>query len=169
MPTTTEISHHSSYRAGLILCTSFLFFSYKTNRGTNHHNQSWQHLEAAASFPSILMMFHSTIPMLFYHLRSHHEPLILSAKIPHPPILYQLSSQNLPTSFPQESNPLRFLGSESIACRIRRLNCIYRDITFRAWRSSGSKTEFEKIRNGSGRYFLYAWAKNEKDFDSFLI
>lgn len=49
----------------------------------------------------------------------------------------------------------------TIACRIRKPDCNYRDLTIRSWRKSGTKTELEKIKEGFGRWYIYAWAKNE--------
>jgi len=61
------------------------------------------------------------------------------------------------------------LESGQIACRIRRPNCRYRDLTIRAWRLSGKETELSKIRKGFGRWYLYAWTKNNKHFDAWIF
>jgi hypothetical protein len=38
----------------------------------------------------------------------------------------------------------------------------YHDITLRSFRPSGVKTEVEKIREGSPRWYLYCWVKDNK-------
>lgn len=47
-----------------------------------------------------------------------------------------------------------------IAVRIRRsaYTGIYRDLTIRSWRSSGTETELDKIKKGFCKWYLYAWA-----------
>jgi len=61
------------------------------------------------------------------------------------------------------------LETGTIACRIRRPNCNFRDLTLRAWRSSGAKTELEKIKEGHGKYYLYAWAKDADTFADWIF
>lgn len=49
----------------------------------------------------------------------------------------------------------------TIACRIRRPQYNnYRDFTIRS-RNGESKTELAKIKEGFGRWYIYAWTKNE--------
>ena len=48
------------------------------------------------------------------------------------------------------------VSSGAIACRIRR-DTAYRDLTIRASRPTGARTELEKIREGWGRWYLYMW------------
>lgn len=56
-----------------------------------------------------------------------------------------------------------------VAVRIRR-DCKYRDLTIRAWRRSGTKTEIDKIRAGFGRWYLYAWTGSKgKIIDWILV
>lgn len=50
-------------------------------------------------------------------------------------------------------------GEMAIAVRIRRDYCQWRDLTIRAWRHSGVTTELDKIKDGHGDYYLYAWAQ----------
>lgn len=46
-----------------------------------------------------------------------------------------------------------------IACRVRyRDNCPWRELTIRSRLASGTKTELAKLREGFGRWYLYAWA-----------
>jgi hypothetical protein len=54
----------------------------------------------------------------------------------------------------------------TIACRIRKSGYYYshRDFTIRSY-CNGSKTELAKIKEGFGRWYIYAWAK---DNDSLL-
>ena len=50
-------------------------------------------------------------------------------------------------------------GAGTVAVRIRRPNCRFRDLTLRSFVPSGAKTELEKIRDdGFGDWYLYAWA-----------
>jgi hypothetical protein len=53
-------------------------------------------------------------------------------------------------------------GEKKIAVRIRRGNVWQRDLTIRAWRASGVKTEWPKIKEGAGDYYLYGWEGPEK-------
>lgn len=48
-----------------------------------------------------------------------------------------------------------------IAVRIRRPNCRYRDLTIRAETKYGGKTEIDKIREGKGDMYFYAWTENQ--------
>ena len=57
----------------------------------------------------------------------------------------------------------------TIACRIRKPDCKYRDFTIRSWRKSGSKTELEKIKEGFGRWYIYAWANNKYGFSEWVL
>lgn len=53
---------------------------------------------------------------------------------------------------------LTISGRGAIAVRVRRPKWHYRDLTLRAWRRSGVRTELEKISAGSGDFYLYCWA-----------
>jgi hypothetical protein len=57
----------------------------------------------------------------------------------------------------------------TIACRIRRPDCKFRDFTLRAWRALGTETELSKIKRGFGRWYLYAWAKDDFSFDRWIL
>jgi hypothetical protein len=57
----------------------------------------------------------------------------------------------------------------TIACRVRRPNCGYRDFTIRSNRKNGVKTEFAKIKEGFGRWYLYAWAKDSNSFSEWWL
>jgi hypothetical protein len=48
-------------------------------------------------------------------------------------------------------------GEIAIAVRLRRPTYTHRDLTIRAMRSSGVKTELEKIQFGAGDFYLYGW------------
>ena len=48
-----------------------------------------------------------------------------------------------------------------VAVRIRRDDCRFRDLTIRAWRKSGAKTEIDKIRAGHIDFYLYCWTDKE--------
>ena len=48
----------------------------------------------------------------------------------------------------------------NVAVRVRRDATRFRDLTIRSRRSSGRKTELEKIREGFADWYLYAWTIN---------
>lgn len=52
---------------------------------------------------------------------------------------------------------LTVTGRKHIAVRLRRSTYFQRDLTIRASRSSGVKTELDKIRSGYGDIYLYGW------------
>jgi len=52
------------------------------------------------------------------------------------------------------------LKAGGIAVRTRRVNCGFRDLTIRAKRDSGVKTELEKIIAGFCRWYFYGWTDN---------
>ena len=58
-----------------------------------------------------------------------------------------------------------------IAVRIRRPNYRgrFRDLTIRSWRASGFKTELEKIKDGFGDWYLYAWSDGQGGLDDWLL
>jgi hypothetical protein len=61
----------------------------------------------------------------------------------------------------KEATDLVVMAEEgTVAVRIRRpgYSKRYRDLTLRAWRKSGAKTELDKIREGFARWYLYCWA-----------
>jgi hypothetical protein len=59
----------------------------------------------------------------------------------------------------------------TIACRIRRSTCGFRDLTIRWRRTSGAKTEWAKIfDDGHARWYLYAWANPDGvTFESWIV
>jgi hypothetical protein len=61
------------------------------------------------------------------------------------------------------------IDAGKIACRVRRSNCGFRDLTIRAWRSSGAKTELNKIKEGFARWYLYAWANEKHGFCDWIL
>lgn len=62
---------------------------------------------------------------------------------------------------------IRVVGG-TIAARVRR-NCDFRDLTIRASRPTGVKTELEKIRKGYGDWYLYAWERHGQFEDWMLV
>ena len=48
-------------------------------------------------------------------------------------------------------------GQRTVAVRLRRAQYSYRDLTIRASRVSGTRTELDKIRSGYGDIYLYGW------------
>lgn len=61
------------------------------------------------------------------------------------------------------------LDTGKVACRVRRSNCGFRDLTIRAWRASGQTTELTKIREGFARWYLYAWAQDDNTFKEWIF
>lgn len=59
----------------------------------------------------------------------------------------------------------------AIACRIRRPGYLkaFGDVTIRYSRPTGTPTEFEKIKEGFGRWYLYAWAGKDGRFESWVF
>ncbi len=51
---------------------------------------------------------------------------------------------------------IKLMGG-SIAVRLRRPDCVYRDLTIRAKRDTGVKTELAKIREGHAFRYFYGW------------
>ena len=45
----------------------------------------------------------------------------------------------------------------TIAARVRRPDCKYRDLTIRAQTRHGDRTEIDKMRDGWCRFYLYGW------------
>lgn len=57
----------------------------------------------------------------------------------------------------------------TVAVRVRRPNCSYRDLTVRAWRASGAETELAKLRAGFARWYLYAWATGARIIGDWIL
>lgn len=60
-------------------------------------------------------------------------------------------------------------GQKSVAVRLRRANYGYRDLTVRAYRSSGAETELSKILAGHGDFYLYGWTSGREIAEYMLI
>lgn len=60
-------------------------------------------------------------------------------------------------------------GTRAIAVRLRRAQYRYRDLTIRASRSSGSRTELEKLREGYGDIYLYGWTSDFRIAEWMLV
>lgn len=56
-----------------------------------------------------------------------------------------------------------------VALRIREDDCKYRDFTIRSKSKYGGRTEITKLKEGFGRWYLYAWANKEAGFDDWLL
>jgi hypothetical protein len=57
-----------------------------------------------------------------------------------------------------------------VALRIRRGSYTkYRDLTIRSFRSSGQKTELEKLRDGFAHFYLYLWTDGASIVDWILV
>jgi hypothetical protein len=57
----------------------------------------------------------------------------------------------------------------TIACRVRRTSCIQRDFTVRTWRKNSAKTEIAKLKEGNARWYIYAWAKDNRYFEKAIL
>lgn len=56
----------------------------------------------------------------------------------------------------------------TVAVRIRRNNCKFRDLTIRAF-SGNYETEIHKLRKGFAKWYLYGWLVNDEIKDWMLI
>lgn len=56
-----------------------------------------------------------------------------------------------------------------IAVRLRRPSCKYRDLTIRAKRDTGAKTELEKIKEGWGRWYFYGWVSDKNIIEEYIF
>lgn len=63
---------------------------------------------------------------------------------------------------------LTISGTRSIAVRLRRAAYAQRDLTIRASRASGARTELDKIRAGYGDFYLYGWT-NEHQISEWML
>lgn len=63
------------------------------------------------------------------------------------------------------------VDSGQVAVRIRRdgYNKKYRDWTIRSYRTSGQKTELEKLQSGFARWYLYLWTEQDSVNDWILV
>jgi hypothetical protein len=69
----------------------------------------------------------------------------------------------------QATDYLITVETGTIACRIRKPNCNFRDFTVRSWRQSNAKTELTKIKEGFGKWYLYAWTKDKNSFSDWIL
>jgi len=56
-----------------------------------------------------------------------------------------------------------------IAVRLRKPDCDYRDLTIRARRDSGAKTELEKIKEGFARWYFYGWVSDKNHIEEYIF
>ncbi len=57
----------------------------------------------------------------------------------------------------------------TIAVRLRRSNCGYRDLTIRARRDSGTKTELAKIKEGHAFRYFYGWTDDNNTISEWIL
>ena len=57
----------------------------------------------------------------------------------------------------------------AIAVRIRRPDCKYRDLTIRSRSWGNGKTEIDKLRDGWGDWYLYAWQNKQNVLDEWML
>ena len=55
------------------------------------------------------------------------------------------------------------------AVRLRRSHIKFRDLTIRAKRDSGVKTELEKIKKGWGRWYFYGWVSQQDKIEDWIF
>lgn len=60
-------------------------------------------------------------------------------------------------------------GAGTFAVRIRRPDCVYRDFTIRSQSRGGGKTELEKLREGWGNWYLYAWCDQRDQLSEWVL
>lgn len=62
-------------------------------------------------------------------------------------------------------------GVGDVAVRVRRpkYRDRYRDLTIRAYRTSGTKTELEKIRDGFAKFYLYCWLNYKGKIEDWIL
>ena len=65
---------------------------------------------------------------------------------------------------------IRVIGGD-VAVRVRRAKYRnrYRDLTIRAWLSSGVKTELDKLVEGFGDWYLYAWSDGQGGLEDWFL
>lgn len=54
------------------------------------------------------------------------------------------------------------INKGTIAVRLRKESCIFREFTLRSKVPSGHLTEFDKIKNNNVNFYLYGWVKGNK-------
>lgn len=79
---------------------------------------------------------------------------ILMRLLPH---LVELSTAPIEMDIKCATDFVVRLKGGNIAVRLRRPDCQFRDLTIRALRDSGNKTELEKIKEGHGFRYFYGW------------
>lgn len=60
-------------------------------------------------------------------------------------------------------------GAGTIAVRLRRASCKYRDLTIRSRRSSGHETELAKIQNGWAEWYFYGWLDDQERIAEWIL
>jgi hypothetical protein len=57
----------------------------------------------------------------------------------------------------------------SIAVRLRRAECRFRDLTIRARRDNGVKTELAKIKEGYASRYFYGWVDDKHNISEWML
>ena len=57
----------------------------------------------------------------------------------------------------------------TVAVRVRRPDCEYRDWTIRSWRASGAKTELSKLKEGFASKYLYCWTNSTDIIKEYVL
>lgn len=61
------------------------------------------------------------------------------------------------------------LSGGDVAVRLRRPDCIHRELTIRSRRATGNRTELSKIQDGFGDWYLYGWCNEEDQIDEWIL
>lgn len=64
---------------------------------------------------------------------------------------------------------MRVESGVDVAVRIRRPNCEYRELTIRSRASNGGKTELDKLREGWGDWYVYAWSNRQGLLNEWIL
>jgi hypothetical protein len=91
---------------------------------------------------------------------------ILSTLIPHL-ISIRIASEEQDTR--EATDMVATFSTGKIAIRIRRPDCLFRDLTIRSQRANGMKTELAKIREGYGTHYFYAWTTPSNTIGEWIL
>lgn len=70
----------------------------------------------------------------------------------------------------QRATDLVLEASGSVAVRVRQPEYLrYRDLTLRAWVEGRERTELDKIREGWGRWYFYAWSDGRDGLAAWML
>ena len=79
----------------------------------------------------------------------------------------QISNNNKDTK--QATDMVITVKGGDVAVRVRRPYRDFRDLTIRAWRSSGVKTELTKLKEGFADWYFYGWSDDKGGFLDWML